>query len=205
MKNPIVIKILAFVGSIVMSALLFLSIPITNFIKLNVIQAPEAKKHAIAPQAQKLPPKKPKTPPKKLKPPPKAKPKAAPKSIARSKFAMDLGPGGGSGGAVIGGGGGLDQMSYEEGETDTSPVAMRTPAPDYPEEALKQGVSGLVRMRIVVTPQGGVDMSSIDFLETPGDYGFEDAIRKVLPNWKFKPATVDGIPVATKMEFPLEF
>ncbi len=197
--------IASLLASVVISAVIFLSIPVTNFMKLEWISAPEEKTYELAKAAQKMPPKKLKTPPKQQKPPPKSQPKQAPKSMSRNHLVMDLGPGGGSGGAVVGGQGAMDQLAYEEGETDVAPVALRNSPPSYPEKALKMGVGGVVKFRALITTEGAVDIGSVEFIETPGDYGFEEEILKVLPNWKFKPATLDGIPVAVKMEFPLEF
>jgi protein TonB len=196
---------IALIGALFFTALIFLAIPVTNYIKLTVSKAPETEAYKVMSAAQKPPDKKTPPKPKMQKPPTKSQPDKSPKSIARQRFAMDLGVGGGSGGAQIASGSGMDQLSYSEGEADVAPVPLRTPAPAYPSKALSSGVGGRVRMRILINTSGDVEVNATEFIETPGDYGFEDAIREVLPKWKFKPATIDGIPVASKMEFPLEF
>jgi TonB family protein len=198
MKN-----LLAIFGSLILSVLIFLSIPITNYLKLSWIDEPEAKTYQVSASATKLPPKKPKTPPKPKKVRAKKSRQSTPKSVSRSKLVMDLGPGGGSGGATIGGEG--DQLSYEEGEADTAPIALRNNPPKYPDKALKAGVGGMVRFKATINVSGKIDISSVDFIECPPNLGFKEEILKVLPSWKFKPAEIDGIPVALSMEFPFEF
>jgi periplasmic protein TonB len=195
-------KFASLIMAISVCSALFLAWPLYQFFKNNVELKPEKKLLALNMAAQKLPPKKPKTleQPKESQ---KQKPTDAPKEIARQRFAMDLGVGGGEGGASIGGSNA--PASYDEGETDVSPVLQRMVPPEYPEKALKAGVSGNGKIRIVIMPSGDVS-SEVEFIQLPGSgLGFEESIRKAVSQWKFKPAQIDGVPVAVKMEFPLQF
>ncbi len=197
-------KSLTFFLAFVISAAMFLAIPLAKYYATDAGDRTKEEPKQI-PLTINIPPKTQKPPPPPKEAPQSKAPSEAPKEMGRSKFTMDLGVGGGGGGggAVIGGGAG-GQASYEEGETDNPPVPMRIVPPQYPEAAAKAGVGGTVKMRIVVLPSGEVS-PDIEFLQVPGNYGFEDAIRKAVVQWRFKPATVDGIPVAMRMEYPLEF
>jgi protein TonB len=197
-------KCTSFLAAFLLSAAMFLAIPVLKYLATDSENRSEEKPKQLT-LTMSIPPKTQKPPPE-PKEASKEKPTTeAPKEMGRSKFSMDLGVGGGGGGggAVIGGGAG-GQASYEEGETDNPPTPIRIVAPSYPEAAAKAGVGGTVKMRIIVMPNGEVS-PDIEFIQTPGNYGFEEVIRKAVAQWKFKPATVDGIPVAMRMEYPLEF
>ncbi|MEO7426350.1 MAG: energy transducer TonB [Fibrobacteria bacterium] len=128
------------------------------------------------------------------------------KSVARQRFVMDLGPGGGSAGGASGGGmgkGNLEQVSYAEGETDEDARPLNQVAPRKPKKAEASGAGGLVRCLLTVGEDGRV--VDVQFLEVPGDYGFEDAVREALKEWRYKPAQVAGLAVRQKIEQPFRF
>lgn len=192
-----------FVFAVILSVGLLTIMPMVQWVALNGLQFQEKKTFQVTPMAQAIP-NKPKTPPRENKPKPRApSTPQGPKAMARSTLSMDLGVGG-SGGVAIGGvdaAGG--QMVYAEGETDQDAIPLRQVAPEYPEEARKAGVSGLVRVLITIQEDGSV--GDIRFLETPGNYGFEKVIREALTQWRFEPAQVGGVPVKQKMEQPFQF
>lgn len=127
------------------------------------------------------------------------------KSISRQRFVMDLGPGGGS----VGGVGAsvnksdLEQVSYGEGETDVDAKVLKQVAPKKPKQAESAGISGLVRCVLTVGEDGKV--ADIQFLEVPGNYGFEDAVREAVREWRYQPAMNAGIPVRQRIEQPFNF
>jgi len=202
--SGIVGSLLSWVLAFSVSAVIFLAIPVSNYIGMGKAGEPGAEAHAVQLQA-KMPPKKQKPPPKKKKvPPKKSQQTKAPKQMARQNLAMDLTPGGGSGGASIAmAGGAMGSMTYEEGETDSDIQFISGRNPQYPSEASKAGIHGRVETIITVDENGKV--AEIEFLETPGDYGFEDSIREALNTWRFRPAMLNGIPVRQKMQQPFEF
>lgn len=190
--------------ALVVSAALFLILPVIQYQNMHQVPLQE-KKYEVVRVETIIPP--PKSRPK-PKPKPAQKPKVnqnrAPKSMARSRLSMDLAVGNGGGGVAIGGGAAADeQMSYQEGETDMDATPMRQIPPKYPEEARKAGVAGMVRCLLTIDENG--EVARIDFLETPGDYGFEREIRKAVSQWKYKPAEMDGVPVRQKIEQPFQF
>ncbi|HSQ43093.1 MAG TPA: energy transducer TonB [Fibrobacteraceae bacterium] len=200
-------NLLAIVIAVALSSGLFVILPVLQFKNLHAPLVP-TKVHQITPVQDILPQHKRKEPPKEQKPQKTLQQnKEAPKTMARSRFAMDLAVGGGSGGGgvAVGGVGGAEgeQSSYQEGEADVDAMPLRQVAPAYPEEARKAGVSGTVRCLLTIDENGMV--SNVEILESPGNYGFEEAIREAVTKWRFKPAEVNGIPVRQKLEQPFKF
>lgn len=68
------------------------------------------------------------------------------------------------------------------------------PLPEYPEEARKAGVEGLVEVRIAISEDGAVSV-----IEVPrGQEPFVAAVLAKVPAWRFRPASLDGQPVAVQ-------
>lgn len=201
-------NLFAVLFSLVVSTGFFVLLPVLQYMNLH---APEVKSktHEITNLEQMIPQRKPKAKPPEQKQQnmQQAKTTDAPKSMNRSRFAMDLEVGGGSGGggvAIAGGPGtGNEQQSYQEGETDADAAPIRQAPPAYPDEARKAGVSGTVRCLLTIDENGSV--AHVEILESPGNYGFEAAIREAVAKWRYKPAEVNGIPVRQKIEQPFQF
>ena len=186
------------------TALLFIIIPLSNYIGVqkNKSSAQVALENSVA--INLPPPKKKKQQQrKKIKKPVKSTRNIKPKAMARSNLSMNLGPGGGNG-AVINNQGSDDVMTLKEGEADIDPELIQpAKVPVYPKKAQQAGIGGLVVVEITVNEQGKI--SKMDFLETPGQYGFEKSIRSALQSWTFKPAKLNGVPVAMRLQYPFEF
>lgn len=129
------------------------------------------------------------------------------KSIARQRFVMDLGNGGGSaGGASAAGlqGKSMEQVEYNEGETDEDAKPLVQTPPRKPRKAEAAGAGGLVRCLLTIGEDGRV--ADIRFLEAPpGDFGFEEAVREAVKEWRYQPAKVSGVAVRQKIEQPFKF
>jgi periplasmic protein TonB len=197
----------ALAGSILLNAGLFSFLPLMgywNSHKGSGIQGKTGEAHQVAMAA--IPKKKEKPKDRESR---KTAQKKAPepgKSVARQRFVMDLGPGGGSGAALAGAGvsnGDLQQVSYAEGETDEDAKPLSQTAPKKPRKAEAAGAGGLVRCLLTVGEDGRV--AEVQFLEVPGNYGFEDAVREALKEWRYKPAMVSGMAVRQKIEQPFRF
>jgi TonB family protein len=65
--------------------------------------------------------------------------------------------------------------------------------PKYPRQAADRELSGWVELRFLINAQGKTEDIQVTDSEPRGD--FEDAATKAVTKWRFKPATVDGIPV----------
>lgn len=73
----------------------------------------------------------------------------------------------------------------------------------YPEEAVNDSVQGVVTVAFIITSRGQVD--KITVMNSLGPAFDAEAIRLIshMPAWK--PATIDGSPVASRFSLPLNF
>lgn len=85
---------------------------------------------------------------------------------------------------------------------DTRPRPLNSPQPWYTEQARKNGVFGMVRVRVLVGADGTV--MQVKTLSTLPDFLTEQAIRAA-NGLKFEPARKDGTPVAYWMLVIVEF
>lgn len=72
----------------------------------------------------------------------------------------------------------------------------------YPEQARRDGEEGEVRARLTIDDDGSV--VKVVIVSHPG-HGFDEAARKVLRLFRFRPAKVNGQAVATEIVFNLVF
>lgn len=76
------------------------------------------------------------------------------------------------------------------------------PPPAYPPEALKQGLSGKVVLKILVTKQGRVD--DVRIISPPSE--FDQAAIDAARQWTFVPGRDDGgRPLEGWVEVPVMF
>lgn len=81
------------------------------------------------------------------------------------------------------------------------PEALTRVAPDYPEVARAEGVSGVVELRALVAADGSVQQVRVSRSVRHLDQAALDAVRQ----WRFKPAVCDGHPVAVWVTVPVRF
>ena len=82
------------------------------------------------------------------------------------------------------------------------PVVVRTFVPVYPDDLRREGVTGVVMISCVVDVHGNVTDLAVARTTNPA---FNDAALEAMKKWKFKPAVLDGVPVARKVVIPLKF
>ncbi len=207
--SPILVAflfVIALTGSLVLNAGLFSFLPLMGYWNSHHragLKAGTSQPHLLAMTMTQKKKEKPK--PEESKHNAEKKTVEPGKSISRQRFVMDLGAGGGSNngsGAAVQQSD-LQQVSYAEGETDEDAKAISQTAPKKPKKAEAAGVGGLVRCLLTIAEDGHV--SDIRFLEVPGNYGFEDAVRDALCEWKYKPAMIGGVPVKQRIEQPFKF
>jgi protein TonB len=119
--------------------------------------------------------------------------------LSRSQnFQMDLSlaRGNAGDGAVVDAGS-MENVVYEAGEVDEQAQVLREIQPKFPEKAKKMGVSGYVKVLLVIDVYGDVVQTQVMTLDPPG-YGFEIEALKAVRQWKFSPAQLGGYPVAQK-------
>ena len=84
------------------------------------------------------------------------------------------------------------------------PVVVREVKPDYTEEAKAARIQGTVWVKCVVQEDGDVgDVQVSRSLDK--EYGLDDEAVKAAKQWKFKPGTKDGKPVAVQVTIELTF
>ncbi|MFN0062109.1 MAG: TonB family protein [Myxococcaceae bacterium] len=83
-----------------------------------------------------------------------------------------------------------------------APELLVTVPADYPKEALAQGKTAAVRMRITVGVDGKVTQAEV--VEQVGD-GFDEAALLAVREFTFRPAEVDGVPAPVQIEYVQHF
>ncbi len=105
----------------------------------------------------------------------------------------------------------LDDHAKTEGEAkaggeETMPqlIPESIIKPEYPEDARKKGITGKVIIEAEVKPDG--TPGNITVKEgIPGYPAFDDKAIEAVKQWRFRPGTRDGRPVAATVMIPLEF
>ena len=93
---------------------------------------------------------------------------------------------------------------YKPGDGVTLPTVVREVKPRYTPEAMQQKIQGSVWLRAVVLDSGDVgDVQVTKSLD--GTYGLDDEAIKAAKQWKFKPGTREGKPVAVEITIQLTF
>ncbi|MDE2407282.1 MAG: energy transducer TonB [Xanthomonadaceae bacterium] len=87
--------------------------------------------------------------------------------------------------------------------TGTDAVPERTPAPRYPQDALRRGVGGTARVRVEVAADGSVAAAGI--AEGSGNRELDRAALEAVRRWHFQPATRNGQAVASEAIVPIVF
>ena len=93
--------------------------------------------------------------------------------------------------------GSMENVVYEAGEVDEQAQPLKEVQPAFPEKAKKLGLSGYVKVYIVIDVYGDVAQASI-MSQDPAGYGFDTEALKAVRQWKFSPAKLGGYPVAQK-------
>lgn len=83
------------------------------------------------------------------------------------------------------------------------PVLTRYDPPPYPEMARRLGRQADVGLRVTVAPDGRV--TAVEVIGGPFGFGFDDAARRAAFSAVFKPATLDGEPIAMDASLNIEF
>ncbi|MBW1781945.1 MAG: energy transducer TonB [Deltaproteobacteria bacterium] len=88
-------------------------------------------------------------------------------------------------------------------EVDQKPVSIATLRPPYPFRARRMGIEGYVVVQFLVDREGTPrDVSIVD--AKPGDI-FNQAVRRTVPRWRFKPGKKAGRPVDTWVKMTIRF
>jgi len=93
---------------------------------------------------------------------------------------------------------------YKPGDGITLPIVVREAKPRYTPEAMKQKIQGSVWMLVVVLESGDVGDVQIS-KSLDAEYGLDQEAIKAAKQWKFKPGTREGKPVAVEVTVEMTF
>jgi len=91
---------------------------------------------------------------------------------------------------------------YKVGKGVTPPKAEYTPDPSYNEAARKASLQGRTLLWIVINSRGEVERVKIS---RPLGAGLDDKAVEAVKRWKFRPATLNGQPVAVQVNVEMNF
>lgn len=92
--------------------------------------------------------------------------------------------------------------SLGSGDAQQIALTMYSPSPAPDLSVLPRGVQGDVVVDITIDADGRV--SDLKVLKTPG-YGLESSVANTVRTWTFRPATRDGVPIASIQELLFHF
>lgn len=84
----------------------------------------------------------------------------------------------------------------------TVPRVIYNPEPDFSDEARKAKTQGMVTLLLVVGPDG--HPYDIHVRQSLG-MGLDEKALEAVRTWLFRPATLNGQPVATQIEIEVDF
>jgi hypothetical protein len=94
--------------------------------------------------------------------------------------------------------------TFFEFQVDTLATPIEAPSPAYPDALKTSGIPGEVWTQFVVDKEGRVDMRAFKTLKASAPE-FIDAVKAVLPSWKFKAATRNGKKVDLVVQQAFQF
>jgi len=114
--------------------------------------------------------------------------------------------GGGKGdgaGSGVGNGVGSQRFVYQVGQVDQDARPDKIVDPPYPRRAKEDGIEASVELRLLIDERGRIEQ--IEVLGAPPGYGFDAALKKSSLQWRFKSATLGGVPVPQWVRMPYSF
>lgn len=92
---------------------------------------------------------------------------------------------------------------FSKREVDSDATLLKRIDPVYPRRALRRNITGSVIISCIITKDGNVINPRV-VRSTPKGY-FEENCLDILDRMKYKPAMIDGRPVAQRMELTFDF
>jgi len=94
--------------------------------------------------------------------------------------------------------------TYEMSEVSVAPRMIRVVAPKYPYDMISAGVSGTVRIQVVILPSGDPDSASVKVVAPLSPLIDHAAVRALLKS-RFSPGYVADRPVRVAVVVPYRF
>lgn len=95
------------------------------------------------------------------------------------------------------------QDVFGTGDLDGPLTSLGRIQPVYPIAAKRRRLQGWVKVKFVVNEQGTVERVTIVDAKPPGV--FDHSVRRCVSKWRFKPGTVEGLPVKAWAETTIRF
>ncbi|WP_419660850.1 putative TonB family protein [Desulfosarcina variabilis str. Montpellier] len=92
---------------------------------------------------------------------------------------------------------------FNVSDLDRPLITLSRIPPVYPMQAKRMGVEGWVKVRFVVTDRGTVERVTI--VDACPPEVFDRSVTQCVSGWRFKPGTVEGMPVNTWAETTVTF
>jgi protein TonB len=83
------------------------------------------------------------------------------------------------------------------------PVPIQSPAPRYPSDALRNGESGTVLLRVHVSAEGLP--VAVDLIRSSRSRSLDRAASEAVKRWRFRPAQRNGESVSGVVQVPISF
>jgi len=96
----------------------------------------------------------------------------------------------------------LDEIIYELEDLTRAPRPIARPAPTYPPELRRAGISGTVVLMFVVRSDGTTSNITVQSSDNPA---FEEPAIRAVRKWRFEPGEKDGKAVNTRVRQPIPF
>ena len=90
-----------------------------------------------------------------------------------------------------------------QGVTQAQPDDLHNDPPLYPEESQAAHEEGVVILRVEVTAAGLP--ASVSILKSSGYFRLDQAARRAVEHWKFRPAVAGGAPIVSEVDTPVHF
>ena len=97
------------------------------------------------------------------------------------------------------------QTVYTPGNGVTLPRLVREVKPQYTQEAKDAHIEGTVLVQAIVLTDGNVDTDVKVVRSLDPTYGLDNEAVKAARQWRFKPGTKNGEPVAVRIHIELTF
>jgi protein TonB len=130
-------------------------------------------------------------------------PSTTPSDSRGSGRGTGVGPGTGSG-LGPGSGGGTGGGVFQPGSGVVTPIPIKEIKPQYTADAMRAKVQGIVVVQCVVLPDGTVGAVEVVKSLDP-TFGLDQEAVKAAKQWRFKPGTRFGEPVAVLVSIELTF
>jgi len=98
----------------------------------------------------------------------------------------------------------LAEGVYGDTVVDQPPQRISSPPLEYPRLLQEAGIEGSVLLSAIVGVDGKIEVGSVEILESTNE-AFELPSKSLLERSLFRPGKVDGEPVRTRINLPIQF